>query len=317
MQKRRPTRSSQLVLRIGLVVVLALVLYVVVPQFSGLHGTWQLLAGAQKSLVGVSLVLLLLTFVAGALNYMLLAFYPLRFVPTLVVQLAGGLAGKLLPAGLGNLSLSTAYLHRHQHSLPQAAAVAGTNNLLGFVGYLIDLVLAAGFFGLHAQRAAVPVRLLAIGAAVVIVGGFMAYYLLRKRLASWIKQTLAALRNGLRLYRRQPWRLVASLLVCMSMPVLFSAILWCCTRALGFSLSPIAAFAVFSAGMALVTVTPTPGGIGGAEAGLTAALVVYGYASQDALLVALLYRFITYWLPMIPGGFALAFGKKLYLPPRA
>jgi uncharacterized membrane protein YbhN (UPF0104 family) len=47
--------------------------------------------------------------------------------------------------------------------------------------------------------------------------------------------------------------------------------------------------------------TPTPGGIGGAEAALTAGLVASGQSAADSLAAALLFRAVTYWLPMVLG----------------
>jgi uncharacterized protein (TIRG00374 family) len=50
--------------------------------------------------------------------------------------------------------------------------------------------------------------------------------------------------------------------------------------------------------------TPIPGGIGVAEAGLTAGFVAVGVPNATAFAAALTYRLISYYLPPIWGFFA-------------
>jgi uncharacterized protein (TIRG00374 family) len=52
-------------------------------------------------------------------------------------------------------------------------------------------------------------------------------------------------------------------------------------------------------------VVPVPGGIGVAEAGLTAGLVAVGVPEETALGAALLHRLLTYYLPAVWGFAAL------------
>jgi uncharacterized protein (TIRG00374 family) len=84
--------------------------------------------------------------------------------------------------------------------------------------------------------------------------------------------------------------------------------------ALGATLSLIQVIVVFTVGVAAASVTPTPGGIGGAEAGLAAALTGTGMTADLAISIALLYRLITYWLPIIPGFICFQYSvKKEYI----
>jgi uncharacterized protein (TIRG00374 family) len=50
---------------------------------------------------------------------------------------------------------------------------------------------------------------------------------------------------------------------------------------------------------------PVPGGIGVAEAGLTAGLVAVGIPEETALAAALIHRLLTYYLPPVWGFWAL------------
>ncbi len=48
----------------------------------------------------------------------------------------------------------------------------------------------------------------------------------------------------------------------------------------------------------------TPGGLGFVEAGLAATLAVAGISTGDALVATLVYRLLTFWLPIPIGGIA-------------
>jgi uncharacterized protein (TIRG00374 family) len=61
---------------------------------------------------------------------------------------------------------------------------------------------------------------------------------------------------------------------------------------------------VLALGLALVPITP--GGLGFVEAGLTSILVLAGVASDQAVIATLLYRLVSFWLPIPIGAFAWA-----------
>jgi uncharacterized protein (TIRG00374 family) len=49
---------------------------------------------------------------------------------------------------------------------------------------------------------------------------------------------------------------------------------------------------------------PMPGGVGGVEGGMIAALAGFGVDAGQAVVAVLLFRAVTFWLPMIPGVIA-------------
>ena len=83
----------------------------------------------------------------------------------------------------------------------------------------------------------------------------------------------------------------------------FVSALYCATRAAGAH-TPLGGVAVvYFAGAIIGSAVPTPGGLGGIEAAMTAGLVAVGTDAGVALSAVLLYRIATYWLP-IPLGWA-------------
>ena len=86
--------------------------------------------------------------------------------------------------------------------------------------------------------------------------------------------------------------------------------LWASAAAAGIHLPLAALFIIFTFGISLGTATPTPGGLGGFEAGLFAGLVAYHVPSGPALAIALLYRLISYWLVLVIGAIAFTVGQR-------
>jgi uncharacterized protein (TIRG00374 family) len=63
--------------------------------------------------------------------------------------------------------------------------------------------------------------------------------------------------------------------------------------------------AAFSIGYLFLIVSPTPAGIGTVEGALTLALSTMYIPMGSAVVIALAYRGITFWVPLAFGGIAL------------
>jgi uncharacterized protein (TIRG00374 family) len=87
--------------------------------------------------------------------------------------------------------------------------------------------------------------------------------------------------------------LSASYILCLDVSV----------RALGGSLSLAAVAVIYLTGSAVGSIVPTPGGLGAVEAALSAGLRATGMAGAVAISSVLLFRLLTFWLP-VPLGWA-------------
>ena len=98
---------------------------------------------------------------------------------------------------------------------------------------------------------------------------------------------------------RGPWVAIAALVSHLALYALFAACLAATGAGIGLALS----FAVFGVVRLGLTVPVTPGGVGVAEAGYAAALVGAGAAADPAVAAVLLFRALSYLLP-VPIGLA-------------
>jgi glycosyltransferase 2 family protein len=96
--------------------------------------------------------------------------------------------------------------------------------------------------------------------------------------------------------------------------LLVTAAYICCldvsVRAFGGSLSLVAVAVVYLTGSAIGSAVPTPGGIGAVEAALAAGLTAAGMHGAAAFSAVLLFRAVTFWLPVPVGWAALGFLQR-------
>ena len=87
----------------------------------------------------------------------------------------------------------------------------------------------------------------------------------------------------------------------MAIVVLDVATVWVLLRGLGASASPLGVFASFVVASLARTLAPVPGGLGVFEAASVGTLSLTGVSLPVALAATLLFRGLSFWLPMLPG----------------
>ncbi|MET1033316.1 MAG: lysylphosphatidylglycerol synthase transmembrane domain-containing protein [Candidatus Saccharimonadales bacterium] len=313
---KNDVQTSRMGRRVLLLVFFLLLLYVIVPRFGNFSASFDALGSAQPMYVLLACLLVVTTYFLAAATYWFVALKPqLAYWRTLSIQAASAFVNRLLPAGLGGLTLNVQYLRKQGYKTAQAAVVAGTNNLLGGAGHLLLLMIV---LLLTRNTSATALRMPDVphGWLAILIGlGMLAVALVAfKMLRGAISQTAVQIATYVAAYRKHPLRLVLGLTTSLLMTSCYALILYVSALSLGAELSLLQVFVIFTVGVAAATATPTPGGLVGAEAGLTAALVAYGVDGSLALAIALLYRFLTYWLPLLPGFVVFVLIRRLYLP---
>ncbi|MGH7193055.1 MAG: lysylphosphatidylglycerol synthase transmembrane domain-containing protein, partial [Candidatus Saccharimonadales bacterium] len=140
--------------------------------------------------------------------------------------------------------------------------------------------------------------LLLKGAALAVILAVLVLLLGRRRLS----KVRSDLGKQLTAYRRRPRPLMNALGTSLILTLCNVLCLYFCLKALGLQLPLASVMLVFTFGLGAGSIVPTPGGLGAFEAGLTAGLVAYGIDPAPALAAALLYRLISYWLPLLVGA---------------
>jgi undecaprenyl-diphosphatase len=294
-----------------LLLLLALIaIYVIVPQFGSFRQSLPLLGQADFQELGAALLAVILTYFAAAGTYWCLALYPLSYVRTLVVEIAGMFVNRLLPAGIGGIGTNYAYLRKSQHNKVEAASVVAVNNVLGVVGHGLLLAIFLALY--HQNLPALQLwQIRNPGVVIGIIGLVAVILLLLYQRFKWrIVHVLREFAHQLLVYRHRFGHLLSALACSASLTLCNVMSLWLCVLAMHSYLPFIAVFVVFSFGIALGTATPTPGGLGGVEAGLVAGLVVYHVDGTTALAAVLMFRLLSYWLPLAAGAVAFVYTQR-------
>ncbi len=227
----------------------------------------------------------------------------LRFVRTYMTQLAVAFSGLVAPAAIGNIALNTRYLVSSGLTPTVAAASIGVVQLAQLCSYAV-LLLASGVIagtGTYAAFTPSPILVAALPVAALLILALLAVprirAFVRARILPQVRIVVPQIMRVLRTPSKVARMVVGSLMLDAS----FVAALVCATRVFGQH-TPIAAVAVvYFAGAIIGSAVPTPGGLGGIEAAMSAGLVAVGVDSGVAVSSVLLYRLATYWLP-IPFG---------------
>lgn len=283
------------------VVVLALI--ILTPQLIRLIKGDYSIKNVDFGLFGLALLVYLFVYFFATLVYICLVSKKISFGKTLLVQIASGFANKITPAGLGNMGLNTLYLWRTAKlSKTDAATIASANNLLGFIGYniLFWLLLIFGWANSEAlpEFSGLILISLAIGTSVSIA------YLVVRFMPSRHHRLKRALRDAWKSLSRllkKPHRLMFGTLASIGITVCSLSAFSLVCRSVGLDLELSIIILAFSAGVAAIAVSPTPNGLGATEVAMTFVLTNAGVDNELALSAVLLFRIITFWMPILPG----------------
>jgi len=287
--------------------VLFAVVYMLIAQTGSLRAALPSLQRSSLWLLVLAAGCLVLTWLAAAGMYHALTLRRLQWRKTFIVQIAGSFASRALPAGIGSLGVSYLYLRRQGCSTAIAGAEVALNNVLGFVGHVLLLVVLLTL--MPRTKRLVQLHLLwpiVVGSLLIVL--LVVFLVLHKFGRRWLGEISALLKH----YRRAPGRLGVALLLSLLLTACNIVILWLAARATGAEGSvslPVAAVAL-TFGVAAQTATPTPGGLGGVEAGIVAALALWQVPAATALATAFLFRIVTFWLPLLIGSGALLFAAR-------
>ena len=287
-------------------VMLGFAFYFLIPQLAEVD--FGEVIGADWQWFPLVLLFSLLTYAGAAVALIGAMPERLRFLPTLLAQVAASFFNRIAPAKVGGIAANIRYLQKSGIDAPVAIAGVGLNNVAGILVHVLLLVI----FVTTAGRSATDVISLPSGNAVLVglvavltaAGGVMLLPWGRKL---WLRRVWPIARksvSGIATVAANPLNMLflfgGSLAITMS----YVFALWYSIAAFGGGIGFVAVTAVYLAGSALAQVAPTPGGIGAAEAALIAGLTAFGLDAATAVPAVFMFRIATFWFPILPGYLA-------------
>ena len=266
------------------------------------HWDWGIAALALSAATYVGATVALSGFVADRLP----------FFRTLLAQVAGSFVTLVTPAAVGGATLNIRYLQRRKIPAAVAAASVGVSQVVAFVLHILLILIFAAIAGTSAKEPIEPPQwawfvlagLVAVALTVIAIPA--GRRVLRARLSPMLGQVLPQLLD----VAQHPRKLARGIGGALLLSLCYILCLAACVAAFGRSV-PIAKIGVvYLTGSAIGSIVPTPGGLGAVEAALTAGLTAAGVPGAVAVSAVLLFRLLTFWLPVPFGWAALSYLER-------
>jgi undecaprenyl-diphosphatase len=291
-----------------MIAALGIALWILLPQVLSHGELWGQVLQADRPWVVAGLLASALTYLAATVS--LLGAVPDRvhLGRLFTAQVANSFTNRITPASLGSMALNTRLLAREGSGTATAATSVGLSATAGVVVHVVIVVFAlawagsAGLGDVALPDARTIVVTLVVIALVVAVGMAITplRQFLRRKLAPPLRESWTAVVE----IARRPHKVLMLFGGSVLVTVLNLTVLVLSLRAFGMT-PPIAAVAVvYLAGSAIGGAMPTPGGLGATEAALVAGLTAIQVLEAPALGAVLLFRILTFWLPILPGWVA-------------
>ena len=299
-----PVRLERIRLRTLVTLVATIVAgYIVIGQLARVDIAKTLRSADVRWMI-VALGLSALTYVAAASSLSGFVLTRLNFTRTVLAQLAGSFVTLVTPAAVGGAALNIRYLQRNKVPPAVAAASVGLSQVVAFVLHVTLLVIFVAITGARSNSLSPPtwayfVIAGLVGVVLIVLAVPRGRRLLRARLAPAAGQVVPRLIEVI----QQPRKLAAGIGGALLLTACYVLCLTASVLALGGSIAITSAAVVYLTGSALGSAVPTPGGLGAVEAALSAGLTATGLAGATAVSAVLLFRTLTFWLP-VPLGWA-------------
>jgi uncharacterized membrane protein YbhN (UPF0104 family)/tRNA A-37 threonylcarbamoyl transferase component Bud32 len=258
--------------------------------------------------VVVALLLAQTTFVLSGVSVRGAVMTPLPLLPCVVLQSAIKFVNLTVPSSAGRIGMNLRFLQRLGTPLPEAVAAGTVDDasetivqaalfllVLPFVNVNLDTSQFHGV-GPNSRLVLALVAGLAIGIALVL-----AVPRFRAKVVPPLRQALTGL-WGVARNREKRMELFGGNI---GSELLYSISLGATCLAYGVHLNIGELIFVNTAASVLSSLIPVPGGIGAAEASLSAGLIALGVDQSTAFAIAITQRLCTFYLPPIWGYFSL------------
>ena len=305
--KKRTSSNWRLIVSIIIAVFAAVFVYL---QKDTILKSIDALKSANWTYVVIAIIVYSVTiFAAAAVIFNLRLVAKMRYSSTLLVQTSTLFLGRITPASVGGLAAMGRVLFTQGHTVVQSGTVVAAGGIATFFGNVLvtSLAFLLTLQGISYSGISIPPFMIYVVLAVFVA---ITVLLSIKNIRSRVAKTLIDVKTTLHAYRKRKKSIALAIIFGALVTLCFALTLMLVAKSLNVELSLFAAIITVSLGSLGVAVTPLPGGVVGAEAALAATLVQFGVAGDTALAIAFVYRFVIFWLPLLPGFIASQYALK-------
>jgi uncharacterized membrane protein YbhN (UPF0104 family)/tRNA A-37 threonylcarbamoyl transferase component Bud32 len=272
---------------------------------------------ADVAWIVVGLILAQCSFVAQGISLRGTVLTPLPLLPCVVLQAAIKFINLTVPSSAGRIAINIRFLQKMGAPTPQAVAAGAVDDVSETVIQIAIVALTLPFVEIAIKTSDLkidaPSGRTIISVLVVLVLVVTTLFAVPKVRAKLLPPIRTAL-SGLWLVARDPRKRLELFGGNILSELCYALTLGAAAFAFGVDLTLAQLLLVNTAASAFSGLVPVPGGVGAAEASLTAGLVALGVDEPTAFAIAFTHRLCTYYLPPIWGYFAMQWlGRKAYI----
>jgi glycosyltransferase 2 family protein len=261
----------------------------------------------------VGLALSALTYAGASWSLSGFVLEKLRFGRTVLAQLAGTFATLVAPAAVGGVAINIRYLHKAKVAPADAASSVAVSQVIAFAVHMLLLIIFVAITGGAHQAPFRPPAwaYFALAAIAAVALGVLAVPAGRRLLRSRVAPTLSQVIPRLLDIAQRPAKLAEGVGGALLVTFGYILCLQVSVLAVGGHAPFFAVAVVFLTGQAIGSVVPTPGGLGAIEIALSGALTTIAHVPVAfALSAVLLFRLLTFWLPIPVGWGAMNYLQR-------
>jgi uncharacterized membrane protein YbhN (UPF0104 family) len=256
----------------------------------------------------VSVIAHVSSVLAAAGVYWQIALRPTKYFNLAIAQASSLFTARVTPAGVGGVATMGRVLQTSGNNAAELGAILSTNAVLTFLGNVSITIFALIISGRSVLDGFKVPKIIFLIPVFILIAIAIVYFVkkLRQKVVAFLKDLVQTLGR----YRHKKRALLIGFIFGLLTTVGYMVALWAAGQSVDVSLSFVAAIVTISLGTLGASATPLPGGVIGAEATLALTMTQFGVPPEKALAVAFIYRFITYWLPILPGYIATQYALR-------
>ncbi len=291
-------RWATRVATLATVVALAIGVVLMVPRLHSVRLALGHVRDAQLRWLAACIAVTFTTCLASAFGLRAAVGHRLAVRQMVQLELAASTANRFAPGGIGGVGVKSLYLCRHGVTPAETAAALGTIGVVGATVHVAALTVTTIVTG---GQIKLPVPLIfGAGIALIVLAGATAL----AKPTGRVRRALDRAWQSVVAIVRDPRRL--GVLVASA-----ASVTGCNIVALAFACQSVGADAdlftiasIYLTGRAVAAAAPTPNGLGATEAAMVAGFATAGVVGPVALAAVLVYRLVSFWLPILPGVFS-------------
>ena len=246
------------------------------------------------------------TYLSGAMSLMGAVPIDLSFARTTAVMFGQSFLNRFTPANAGGMAMRVRYLQLSGLDGAVSATSIGLTSAASGIAQALMIVVFLFWGGASDRFSDFEMPDIGLIVILLLIGGLIISTVLvttwgRNVAIPWLKEAATKIRAMIEELAKDPAKM--SLLFGGAILGKLANIIafYMSTQAFGVDISFPKAGALYIIATTIGAAVPTPGGVGGVEAALTAALLSFGTDNATAAAIVLFFRILTFWLPTLPG----------------